>query len=86
MTSSAAPERTRGATLASLAVRNYRLYFFGQIVSTTGTRMQSVAQVWLVLSLTHSGLALGITTGLQFLPILFLGPLGGLVADRFDKR
>lgn len=48
--------------------------------------MQAVAQVWLVLRLTHSGLALGITTGLQFLPILLLGPLGGLVADRFDKR
>ena len=78
--------RTARDTFRSLKVRNYRLYFFGQIVSTTGTWMQSVAQVWLVLSLTHSGLALGITTGLQFLPILFLGPLGGLVADRFDKR
>jgi MFS family permease len=78
--------RTARETFRSLKVRNYRLYFFGQIVSTTGTWMQSVAQVWLVLSLTHSGLALGITTGLQFLPILFLGPLGGLVADRFDKR
>ena len=78
--------RTARDTFRSLRVRNYRLYFFGQIVSTTGTWMQSVAQVWLVLSLTHSGLALGITTGLQFLPILFLGPLGGLVADRFDKR
>ena len=65
---------------------DYRLYFFGQIVSTTGTWMQAVAQVWLVLRLTHSGLALGITTGLQFLPVLLLGPLGGLVADRFDKR
>jgi MFS family permease len=69
-----------------LQVRNYRLYFLGQIVSTTGTWMQSVAQVWLVLRLTHSGLALGITTGLQFLPILLLGPWGGVVADRFDKR
>ena len=78
--------RTARDTFRSLRVRNYRLYFFGQIVSTTGTWMQSVAQVWLVLRLTHSGLALGITTGLQFLPILFLGPLGGLVADRFDKR
>jgi MFS family permease len=78
--------RTARATFRSLQVRNYRLYFFGQIVSTTGTWMQSVAQVWLVLRLTHSGLALGITTGLQFLPILLLGPWGGVVADRFDKR
>jgi MFS family permease len=78
--------RTARATFRSLQVRNYRLYFLGQIVSTTGTWMQSVAQVWLVLRLTHSGLALGITTGLQFLPILLLGPWGGVVADRFDKR
>jgi MFS family permease len=67
-------------------VRNYRLYFFGQIVSVTGTWMQSVGQVWLVLKLTGSPLALGITTGLQFLPILLLGPWGGVIADRFDKR
>ena len=78
--------RTARATFRSLHVRNYRLYFLGQIISTTGTWMQSVAQVWLVLRLTHSGLALGITTGLQFLPILLLGPWGGVVADRFDKR
>ena len=73
-------------TFRSLEVRNYRLYFFGQIVSVTGTWMQSVAQVWLVLKLTGSPLALGITTGLQFLPILILGPVGGVIADRFDKR
>ena len=73
-------------TFRSLRVRNYRFYFFGQIVSVTGTWMQSVAQVWLVLKLTGSPLALGITTGLQFLPILVLGPWGGVVADRFDKR
>lgn len=74
------------ATFRSLRVRNYRLYFLGQIVSVTGTWMQSVAQIWLVLKLTGSPLALGITTGLQFLPILVLGPFGGVVADRFDKR
>jgi MFS family permease len=78
--------RTARATFRSLEVRNYRLYFLGQIVSTTGTWMQSVAQVWLVLKLTHSGFALGVTTGLQFLPILLAGPWGGVVADRFDKR
>src|SRR5205814_1854264 len=75
-----------GRTFRSLRVRNYRLYFFGQIVSLTGTWMQSVAQAWLVLSLTGSGLALGLTAGLQFGPILFGGPWGGVMADRSDKR
>jgi MFS family permease len=73
-------------TFRSLRVRNYRLYFFSQIVSMTGTWMQSVAQIWLVLGLTHSGLALGIVTGLQFAPILLLGAWTGLLADRVDKR
>ena len=75
-----------GRTFRSLRVRNYRLYFFGQIVSLTGTWMQSVAQAWLVLKLTGSGVALGITTALQFGPILLGGPWGGVVADRSDKR
>lgn len=70
----------------SLRVRNYRLYFFSQIVSMTGTWMQSVAQIWLVLRLTNSGLALGVVTGLQFAPILLLGAWTGLLADRVDKR
>ena len=73
-------------TFRSLRVRNYRLYFFSQIVSMTGTWMQSVAQIWIVLSLTHSGVALGIVTGLQFAPILLLGAWTGLLADRVDKR
>ncbi|MDP9225865.1 MAG: MFS transporter [Actinomycetota bacterium] len=73
-------------TFRSLRIRNYRLYFFGQMVSVTGTWMQAVAQAWLVLRLTHSGLALGITTGLQFAPVLVAGAWGGVVADRFDKR
>jgi MFS family permease len=66
--------------------RNFRLFFFGQMVSVTGTWMQSVALAWLVWSLTHSGLAIGVQTALSFGPMLFLGPLGGLVADRRDKR
>ncbi len=74
------------STFQSLVVRNYRLYFFGQIVSITGTWMQSVAQAWLMLRLTGSALALGTVMALQFLPILLLGPWGGVVADRFDKR
>ena len=73
-------------TFSSLRVRNYRLYYIGQIISTSGTFMQSVAQAWLVLQLTNSGTALGITTALQYLPVLFLGPYGGVIADRFSKR
>lgn len=72
--------------VSSLAVRNFRLYFFGQMVSLSGTWMQSVAQAWLVLKLTNSGTALGLVIALQFLPVLLLGPAGGLLADRFDKR
>ncbi|HEX6468789.1 MAG TPA: MFS transporter [Streptosporangiaceae bacterium] len=71
----------------SLRRRNYRLFATGQIVSNTGTWMQRVAQDWLVLNLTHgSGVALGITTGLQFLPLLLFGLWGGVIADRYDKR
>jgi len=73
-------------TVSSLGVRNFRLYFFGQMVSLSGTWMQSVAQAWLVLKLTGSGTALGLVVALQFLPVLLFGPLGGLVADRCDKR
>ena len=74
-------------TFRSLSNRNYRLYASGAVVSNVGTWMQRVAQDWLVLQLTHnSGTALGITTGLQFLPILLLSPYAGLVADRFPKR
>jgi len=74
-------------TFRAFKVRNFRLYASGAIVSNVGTWMQRVAQDWLVLQLTHNnGTALGITTGLQFLPILLLSPYAGLVADRFPKR
>jgi len=73
-------------TFQALAVRNYRLYWTGGLVSNTGTWMQRVAQDWLVLQLTHSGSALGITTGLQFLPFLIATPYAGLIADRYSKR
>jgi MFS family permease len=66
--------------------RNFRLFFVGQAVSVSGTWMQMVAAAWLVLRLTNSGVALGIDTALAFGPILFLGPLGGSFADRYDKR
>jgi MFS family permease len=73
-------------TFRSLSVRNYRLFFIGQLVSNTGTWMQSVAQAWLVLRLTGSGVDLGIVVALQFLPVLLLGVWGGVIADRVDKR
>ena len=73
-------------TFRSLRVYNYRLYFFSQVVSMSGTWMQSVAQNWLVLSLTSSALDVGITVGLQFGPVLFFGAWGGTLADRVDKR
>jgi MFS family permease len=79
-------QRFSRETFSSLHVRNYRLYYIGQIISTSGTFMQSIAQAWLVLKLTNSGTALGLTTALQYLPILILGPYGGVIADRISKR
>jgi len=76
----------RQRTFASLAIRNYRLYFIGQAISQSGTWMQTVAQGLLVLELTGSGTALGFVTALQTLPVLFLGAWGGLIADRLPKR
>ncbi len=73
-------------TFRSLRTRNYRLYFTAQLISVSGTWMQSVAQAWLVLHLGGSGVDLGIVVGLQFLPMLLFGPFGGLTADRVDKR
>lgn len=75
-------------TFRSFEARNYRLFFVGALVSNIGTWMSRVAQDWLVLvELTdHDATALGLVTGLQFLPILLLAPWAGLVADRFDKR
>ena len=74
-------------TFRALAHRNYRLYATGGLVSNIGTWMQRVAQDWLVLVLSgNSGTALGITTGLQFLPILLLSPFAGAIADRFPKK
>jgi MFS family permease len=72
--------------ISSLHERNYRLYFFGQLVSVAGTWMQTVAQSFVVLDLTHSGTQLGLTTAARFLPMFLFGPLGGVFADRLDKR
>ena len=74
-------------TFSSFKNRNYRLYFIGQIISVSGTWMQRLAQAWLILRLTHNnGFALGIESGLQFLPVLLFGAWGGVIADRYDKR
>jgi MFS family permease len=73
-------------SFASLRNRNYRIYAAGQGISVTGTWMQKVAQVLLVLDLTHSGTLLGVTAALHMLPTLLLTPWGGLLADRVDKR
>ena len=72
--------------ISSLRQRNYRLFFFGQLVSVAGTWMQTVAQSFVVLDLTHSGTQLGLTTAARFLPMFLFGPLGGVFADRMDKR
>ena len=71
---------------SSLRHRNYCLFFFGQLVSVMGTWMQTVAQSFLVLDLTHSGTDLGLVTAVRFVPILVFGPAGGLFADRRNKR
>ena len=76
--------RTR--TFASLAVPNYRRYFAGQVVSISGNWMQTVAEMWLIVTLTGSGVAVGITAALQFLPMLLFAAWGGLLADRVPKR
>lgn len=73
-------------TFSAFAVRNFRIYFIGQVISVSGSWMQRVAQSWLVLELTDSGSAVGAVTAAQFLPILLMAPFGGLIADRFDKR
>ncbi|MGX1131459.1 MFS family permease [Streptomyces glaucescens] len=81
------PEASRKASMfSSLRIRNYRLFFMGQVVSNTGTWMQRIAQDWLVLSLTGSATAVGVTTALQFLPMLLFGLYGGVLVDRLPKR
>jgi MFS family permease len=77
--------RAGRVTFAALSVPNYRRYYGGQAISLIGTWMQMTAQAWLVLSLTHSSTTLGIIVALQTLPVLLLGPYGGVIADRVDK-
>jgi MFS family permease len=80
------PSTRANRIVSSLRQRNYRLFFFGQLVSVMGTWMQTVAQSFLVLELTHSGTQLGLTVAVRFLPVLLFGPIGGLFADRHNKR
>jgi MFS family permease len=81
------PERAHlRRTFAALRVHNFRLYAAGQLVSNSGTWMQSLAQGWLILTLTHSGFMLGLVLAAQYLPLLLLGPWCGLVVDRMSKR
>jgi MFS family permease len=85
-TCSPPPQTSRSTTFGSLRTRNFRLFATGQIFSNTGGWAQRIAQDWLVLSLTGSPAAVGITTALQFLPTLLFGLVGGLIADRYPKR
>src|SRR5579863_9707039 len=73
-------------TFSALRHRNYRLFFFGQMISQIGTWMQTTAQAWLVLELTHSAWLLGLVGALQFLPVMVFSLFGGVLADRVPKR
>jgi MFS family permease len=77
---------TKPPRLSAFRHRNYRLYFAGQLVSVTGTWMQSLAQAWLVLTLTSSALYFSMVSVLQFAPVLVLGVWAGVIADRYSKR
>jgi MFS family permease len=78
----------RVPTFSSLGIRNYRLFWTGGLISNVGTWMARVAQDWLVLTMltNNSSTALGIVTGLQFLPVALLAPYAGALADRVSKR
>jgi MFS family permease len=78
--------RTDGSTFAALRIRNFRLFFAGQLVSSIGNWLTVVAQTLFVLKLTDSGIALGLLAAAQFGPVLVLGAWAGLITDRSDKR
>jgi len=81
-------QQVKGLLRAFLALRhrNFRLFWFGQMISLMGTWMQTIGQAWLVLQLTHSAWLLGIVGALQFLPVMLLSLFGGVLADRLPKR
>jgi MFS family permease len=74
------------AVLSSLRIRNFRLFFIGQCISGAGSWMQNVAIGWLALQSFHSGAVLGAVTAVRYSPVVLLGLVGGLVADRVDSR
>src|SRR5436305_12650100 len=84
------PEKQQGQSFlrafVALRHRNFRLFWFGQLISLIGTWMQTIGQAWLVLELTHSALLLGLVGALQFLPVLLFTLFGGVLADRWPKR
>jgi len=85
----ATPRSTRPGFLyafSALKHRNYRLYWFGQLISLIGTWMQATGIAWLVLQVTHSAWQLGVVSALQYLPVLLFALLGGVFADRWPKR
>jgi MFS family permease len=82
----APPPPVRVGTFAALRHRNFRLFFVGQMISLIGTWMQRIAQSWLVLQLTNSPFLLGLVGMLQWLPVLCLSLIGGVLADRVSKR
>ncbi|MHA6627425.1 MFS transporter [Pseudonocardia sichuanensis] len=78
--------RRRAGTFGALRVRNFRIYLSAHAVASTGTWMQNIALEWLVLELSGSPVAVGITMACQFLPMLLIGMYGGVIADRYPKR
>jgi MFS family permease len=73
-------------SLSSLRVPNFRLFTISNVLAMSGTWMQRIAQDWLVLQLSHSVAAVGITVAMQFTPMLLFGLYGGLIVDRYSKR
>jgi MFS family permease len=86
MPSSKPPDAGVRRAFSALRQRNFRLYWFGQMISLIGTTMQTIGQAWLVLELTHSPVQLGVVGALQFLPVLLFSLVGGVLADRWPKR
>src|SRR5258707_7176147 len=80
------PKKGLRRAFTSLRQRNFRLFWFGQMISLMGTSMQIIGQAWLVLELTHSAWQLGLVGALQFLPVLLFSIFGGVFADRWPKR
>lgn len=78
--------RVGGNVFSALRHRNFRLFWFGQFISVSGTWMQSIGQSWLVLVLTKDAFLLGLVAALQFLPVLIFSLYGGVIADRLPKR